>query len=147
MKHINLFKEFIDESNLFESEVIEESARDASEHLDAVEKALPALEKLINKYSKVKVKLKVKAEDIGSGIILNIYSDDLTNMLSPLGKTAFSKINITTWGGKENKEGFVWFSPKLMYEYPSGGSNGTDFVWNAIFFDPKANKWIEGRRL
>jgi len=135
------------ELNLFENEIVNESLRDASEHLDAVTKALPDLEKLIFNASKVKVKLKVKAEDTRSGIILRIYSDDLTNILSPLGKTAFSAINISTWGGIENQDGNIWFTPKLSYEHPSGGSNGTDFIWSAIWFDPNTNKWIEGRKL
>lgn len=135
------------ELNLFENEIVNESLRDASEHLAAVTKALPDLEKLIFNASKVKAKLKARAEDTRSGIILRIYSDDLSNMLSPLGKTAFSKINISTWGGTVNKDGQIWFTPKLSYEHPSGGSNGTDFVWDAIWFDPNTNKWIEGRKL
>lgn len=127
-------------------ESLDESLGDASEHLDAVQNALPELEKLINKYTKVKLKLKVKAVDARSGIVLRIYSDDIGAMLSPLGRTVFSKINIAFWGGNETRDGKIWFNPKISYEHPSGGSNGTDFIWDSLWFDPNTNKWIEGRR-
>lgn len=128
-------------------ETTNESLRDSSEHLDAVVNALPELEKLIFKYNKLKVKLKAKKSDTRSGIVITIFSDDLTNDLSPLGKTVFKTIQISFWGGSENQDGDIWFNPKVSYTHHGGGSNGTDFIWDSLWFNPKTNKWIEGRRL
>lgn len=126
---------------------INESIQDPSEHLDAVINALPELEKLVFKYNKFKVNLKAKIELTRSGSIIKIYSDDLTKDLSPLGKTMFSKIAVGFWGGNVTQDGkTIWFNPKVWYEHPSGGSNGTSFIWDSLWFDLETNKWIEGRR-
>lgn len=112
--------------------------------LEQVKSALPELEKLILKESKVKVKLKA---NISRKWNIEIASDDLHSTLSPLGKTVFSNIRVRFWGGQLTKEGTVWFSPKLEYEHPSGGSNGTDFVWDSLWYNLETYKWIEGRTL
>jgi hypothetical protein len=47
----------------------------------------------------------------------------------------------------KNEENMIWINPKLEYEHPNGGSNGTDFLWNSLYFDFKNEKWIEGRSI
>lgn len=135
MKNLKQFEEFVNES-----------ISDASEHLNAVINALPELEKLILKYTNAKIKLKAKAEKTRSGTIIRIYSDDLSKDLSPLGRIVFKSIQVMFWGGTENRDGDIWFSPKISYTHPGGGSNGTDFIWDTLWFNTKTNKWIEGRK-
>ena len=67
---------------------------------------------------------------------------------NPVVKVCFSDINIYFWGGrKSNNENKVDFIPKVSYQHPGGGSNGTDFIWNRLMFDLDTNTWNEGRLL
>lgn len=115
-----------------------------SEMLTDVQEALPALEKLIQRHSgaKVKIMAKINREKI------NIHSDNLIGQISPLGRTVFSAINVYFWGGDYiEKTNQIWFNPKLSYEHPSGGSNGSDFIWQSLWFDLNKKVWVEGRLL
>jgi len=114
------------------------------EMLLQVQQALPDLEKLIQKRSGVKVKLmaEMKREKI------NIHSDNLIGQIGPLGRTVFKAINVYFWGGDcIEKTNQIWFNPKLSYEHPSGGSNGSDFIWQSLWFKLDTNEWVEGRLL
>ena len=110
-----------------------------------VEKALPELGKLIQKKLGFAPKLFV----MQSGDTLRIESDDLSKELGKLGKALFKSIKIYTWGGNimKNEENMIWINPKLSYEHPNGGSNGTDFLWDSLYFDFKNEKWLEGRSI
>lgn len=143
MKKIKSFEDFANESEDF----INEAERNPTqEHLDAVIAALPQLEALILKYTKAKIKLKAILEDGRRETYIRIFSDDLADQLSPLGKIIFSKINVYFWGGTITQDGNIWFNPKISYEHPSHGTNGTDFVWDALWFDVEKGSWVEGRR-
>lgn len=122
---------------------VDEAEKLTQEHLEQVKNALPELEKLILKQSKVKAKLYA---EIGRNKNIKITSEDLSNQLSPLGKTVFTRISIDFWGGMLTKEGTIWFNPKLEYEHPSGGSNGADFIWDSLWYNLETSKWIEGRK-
>ena len=76
---------------------------------------------------------------------LGIPINELGNTLV---KTIFSDIKIDFWGGtKVISANSIWFNPILSYEHPSGGSNGTDFLWDSLWFDLDTNQWLEGRKL
>jgi hypothetical protein len=138
---IKKFEEFVNESTS-----INEAESPTQEHLDMVISALPQLEALIEKYGKFKVKLKAELQKNRSGETISIFSDDLSSLLSPLAKMVFAKFNIYFWGGSVTQDGNIWFNPKVSYEHPMGGSNGTDFIWDSLWFDVKKGTWIEGRR-
>ena len=113
------------------------------EMLLQVQQALPDLEKLIQKRSGVKAKL--MAEMYRGN--LRIYSDNLIGQISPLGKTVFKEIAISFWGGTlQEKLNQIWFNPKTSYTHPRGGSNGTDFIWQSLWFKLDDNVWVEGNR-
>lgn len=141
MKRVKTFDDYINEStnNINENQLTED-------HLSQVQQALPELEKLIEKISKVKLTLEAELDAGRRKTRIQITSQDLSNQLSPLGKTVFSKINIDFWGGIMNQDGDIWFNPKLSYEHPSRGSNGTDFLWDSLWYDIGNDKWIEGRK-
>jgi len=128
---------------LNEAETLNE-AEATPEMVLQVQQALPALEKLIQKRSGVKAKL--MAEMYRGN--LRIYSENLIGQISPLGRTVFKEIAISFWGGTlQEKENQIWFNPNTSYEHPSGGSNGTDFIWQSLWFKLDKNAWIEGNRV
>ena len=127
---------------LNEAETLNE-AEATPEMVLQVQQALPDLEKLIQKRSGVKAKLMT---DMYRGN-LRIYSDNLIGQISPLGKTVFKEIAISFWGGTlQEKQNQIWFNPKTSYTHPSGGSNGTDFIWQSLWFNLDKNQWVEGNR-
>ena len=142
MKHIKSLESFGDHSLVNENE----ERQPINEYLQDVINALPELEKLINKYNKINVKLKAGVTKGRREDSITIYSDDLYNMLSPLGKSVFSSIEISFWGGSVTSDGNLWFNPKVSYTHPSRGRNGTDFIWDSLWFDTQKKKWIEGRK-
>jgi len=118
-------------------------SEDATPYLDEVKAALPDLEDLIKKELGFKPKLDVKA----SRGRLEITSGDIINELGKtLVKTMFVEVTIGFWGGNITKDGkTIWFNPKLWYKHPSGGTNGTDFVWDSLWYDLEKKEWITGR--
>jgi hypothetical protein len=67
-------------------------------------------------------------------------------------KTLFTSINVRFWGGTVVRDGnAIWFNPKIEYAHPSGGTNGTDFIWDALWYvlkdhgQYKAGQWVTGR--
>ena len=119
---------------------------DKSKILKQIESKLPELEKLIKKYLGYSPKLQVELTNRGD---FRLYSDEnLLKQFGNYGKTLFTEITIDFWGGGYNeKNNRVWFKPKVGYQHPSGGSNGTNFIWDSLWFDVAKNKWIEGRKL
>lgn len=121
----------------------------SQDNLLAVQKELPALVKLIQKQLGFSPKLVVTIENSRQGNRINLSSNDLTSELGKtLVKNMFSEIKIEFWGGVlSSTENKIWFNPKVQYTHPGGGSNGTDFVWDSLWFDLDTNKWIEGRKI
>jgi hypothetical protein len=114
--------------------------------LDEVKDALPKLEELIKKAIGTKPTLEVKAASKGR---LEITSGDLINDLGKtLVKTLFKEISIGFWGGNVTSDGkTIWFNPKIWYQHPSGGTNGTDFVWDSLWYNLEKKEWITGRSI
>jgi len=110
---------------------------------EQVKSALPTLSDIIYKRLGFYVELKVLHNENN----IKLFSEK--NLIEYLGdslvRTMFSKVEINFWGGtllyNENK---IWFNPKLSYDHPRGGSNGTDFLWNSLYFNIDTNEWIEG---
>lgn len=105
---------------------------------------LPALEDLIEKRLGCRIKLNASLQSRRDGEErIRISSGSLLEFLgNTLVKTIFSEINLDWWGGTLADDGSVWFNPKVSYEHPRGGSNGTDFLWDSLWY--KDGKWIEG---
>lgn len=141
MEYIKKLGDFINESKTVE---INEAA-DVEQYLDEVKAALPELENLIKKKLGFKPALNV----VNNRGTLQITSGDIINELGKtLVKTIFTKVEIGFWGGNVTRDGdSIWFNPKLWYEHPSGGSNGTDFVWDSLWWDLNKKTWIEGRSI
>lgn len=116
--------------------------------LELVKSCLPALSDIIQKRLGFYAELKVnKSEYNIKSYNIKLYSED--NLIEFLGnslvKTMFSKVQINFWGGTLSEgENKIWFNPKLSYEHPRGGTNGTDFLWNSLWFDLETYEWIEG---
>lgn len=127
-----------------DSTINEESNMTLEEILPILQRNLPKLEELIKKHLKFQPKL--TAELVNRGKQISIMSDDLSSEAGKLGKTIFKDIHIETWGGGLSSEkGKLWINPKLDYTHPSGGMNGTDFIWKSLWFDYENEKWIEDR--
>lgn len=122
--------------------------------------ALPALEAMIFEKLGCMIKLyaTLKEDRHGKGYI-RIYSDNVIDLLGDtLSKTLFEEIQVGFWGGGITNDGkTIWFNPKVGYSHPSGGSNGTDFVWSGLWYaledtefegqQYEAGSWIPGRPL
>lgn len=108
-----------------------------------LKKDLPALEDLIEKRLGCRIKLEASLESSSDKEFIRITSGSLIEFLGDtLVKTIFSDINLYWWGGTLAEDGSIWFNPKVSYSHPRGGSNGTDFLWNSLWY--KDGKWIEG---
>ncbi len=118
--------------------------------------SLPALAELINKELGFSPTLHIEMKSKLYPPVLNndqvrfiLTSDSLLNELGDtLVKTIFKEIKIEFWGGNISNDGNnIWFNPKLTYDHPSGGSNGTDFVWEAIWYNIETDNWITSRKI
>jgi len=111
-----------------------------------LEKAIPALEMLIEAHTRVSVKgrMKVTEEQTRNGsVTYRIQSDSLTDLLSPFTRLIFKDIQFYFWGGQVSSDGLrVWFSPKVSYAHVHGGSNGCDVIWEGLWFDIETSQWI-----
>jgi len=108
------------------NEVINESDDDILKQIKA---ALPELSKLISSEIGLKTNLQVKIEKGRRAEYYIIF--DPTNYASstgPIGKAIFKELYIKWSGERSSRENTIWFNPKLTYNHPSGGSNGTDFI-------------------
>ena len=133
-KHMKTFENFINEG----------VEKNYEEILSKVQSALPELSELIN--HKLGFSPKLDAQ-LSNKRVRIVGTEDLMEQLGDtLVKTLFSKISIYFCGGDVLDDGKqVWFNPNVSYEHPSGGSNGTKFIWDSLWFDLEKNEWIEGR--
>lgn len=149
MKNIKTFESFrqTNENEQINEDYIEHPPADVI--LEKMKKALPELAKQFKKDTGVNFKLDIKVNyDRFKNPLFTIFSNDLLNEFGKLGKTMFSEIKLEFWGGDLlNKEAKVWINPKISYEHPGGGSNGTDFLYDSFWFDYEEEKWIFGRKL
>ena len=125
---------------------------------DRIEDALPALEEAIIKklgndsyLRNFDLGLSVKEYKDGSGNPkYEITSNDLIELTGPIGKTLYDKFIFKTWGGtkvKDLNKNAIWFNPKFDYHYIAGGSNGTNALWLAFWYDIDDDEWIFGKEL
>lgn len=81
---------------------------------------------------------------------ISIESNNLVEFFGELGPLMFKEINLITWQGKlyeRDGEKYIYFNPKWAFSFHSGGSNGTDALFNGIRFIVGENKWVVGSRL
>lgn len=114
--------------------------------IEEIERMLPELEKLIEKRLGCYIKLHVKTEGREQERI-KIYSEDVRHLLGDtLVKAVFQSIKVDFWGGVyDTSNNGVQFNPKLSYIHTNGGMNGTDFIWDRLWFID--GKWVEGHLL
>lgn len=102
-----------------------------------------ALESLSNLFStKLGFKPKLKAAIDRNHIAIS-GTENLQKYCGKLGKFLFKEITFEFWGGKlTNDKTAIWFSPRVSYTHPSGGSNGINVLWNSIFYNLENNEWL-----
>jgi len=136
---IQSFAEFVNESN--NSNVFEESTVDiTSEDISKLQSALPDLEKLIFKTSKVKVKLTATQSPNFSKSI-SIESEDLLKDGSVIDKAMFTSLKLRMNGGKFTDGVYSFVNISFKFELKSRGSNGVSALWSGIWWDSEKNKW------
>ena len=62
----------------------------------------------------------------------------------------YKEFTFETWGGTkppDPNKNVIWFNPKFTFKYKSGGSNASDALWAAIWYDIDEDKWIFGREI
>lgn len=130
-------------------EISDRSSELTEEMVKMVQDKLPELSKIIESHLGFSPELRLVVQKGVHRDTIKISSGSLINELgNTLVKTIFSDIKIDFWGGtKVISANSIWFNPKLSYEHPSGGSNGTDFLWDSLWFDLDTNQWLEGRKL
>ena len=125
------------------------NSKTASTLLQKIEFALPELEKEIKKKlgndaNNFDFELTVDEKtDRRNETIYTINSGNLIELTGPIGKTIYESFIFNTWGGnKVPDENKIWFNPKFSFRYVKGGSNGTEAIWNSIWFDIDEEEWI-----
>jgi hypothetical protein len=109
-----------------------------------LQNALPALAELINQELGFTPELNLQSTSYG----FSIESIDLLSELgNTLAKTMFTSIKIRMTSDCMVINNSIWFNPKLKYEHPKGGSNGTDFIWQHLGFNLDEQKWITGKKI
>ena len=70
-------------------------------------------------------------------------SNDLASQLCGVSKPIFRTIKITNGGGNFTTDNnkLIWFSPTINYSHYGGGRNGTNYIWEVLFFDVEKNEW------
>ena len=125
---------------------------------DQIEEALPALEEAIIKrlgnepyIRNFDFGLKVdESTDRNGNTRFEISSNNLVELTGPIGKITYKEFIFETWGGtkvNDPNENKIWFNPKFSFKYINGGSNGTDALWSAIWYDIDEYEWIFGREI
>ena len=79
-----------------------------------------------------------------------ISSDNLVELTGPIGKIIYKEFTFETWGGtkpNDPNKNVIWFNPKFTFKYKAGGSNASDALWSAIWYDIDEDKWIFGREI
>ena len=142
-RRIKSIKEYTN-SSIMESLKLNE-AEITNEDLAGVLSALPELEKLIKKHIGMNVKLQAELKPGRRNSYIQISSGDLIKDYgnNPIVKASFASWKIDFLGGTKNSDNEIWFNPNCAYTHYSGGSNGTQFIWDSIWY--KEGKWVEGR--
>lgn len=149
MEPLKTFESFTDSLNEENSPAI---------FLPDVKAALPALEALIKKEIDLSVKLDARMTKGNRDEYLTIFSADLKKDLgNTLVKTLFKTIQIEFWGGTVTKKGdSIWFNPKIGWQSASSGSNGSDFIWDSLWYvisstpdlkSAKPGTWVTGNKV
>ena len=146
---MNIFEQSHKEFLQILNESEEETFFDSDEIFTKLCQVLPELEKLIQKRLGLKCKLTASLRSDRDGDYIKIVSNDLLKNYgnNPIVRNCFSKINIDFWGGKLTEDKQIWFNPRIYYEHPNGGSNGTQFLWDSLWFIPGSQMWVEGRTI
>jgi hypothetical protein len=112
------------------------------ETIEKLKNALPRLEAKIKEITGINIELYANvSKNRDDEDVYQIYSDDLSDKLCGLSAPIFKTIIFQTWGGIINKENAIVFFPQVQYTHYSGGSNGTDYIWNMIKFDITKSEW------
>jgi hypothetical protein len=129
------------------NEYMNEAATDSSQ-FDEMIKALPYLEQLIQREVGFRPKLTAKVTKGRSGDYLEITSEDLVNQLGKIGGAMFKTLRLRLVGGDEvMKDDSVAFSINMEWSVWSGGTNGTSFVWNSMYYSFDESGWVAGRKI
>ena len=125
---------------------------------DRIEDALPALEEAIIK--KLGNDSYLRNFDLGLSVEefkdrygnqqFRISSNNLVELTGPIGKILYDNFIFKTWGGTkadDPNKNVIWFNPKFDYQYKGGGSNSTDALWSAFWYDIDKDEWIFGREI
>ena len=109
---------------------------------EKLEKALPELAAKIESITGCRMELNYNRRKQGEEFCYTIFSEDLSNQLCGITKPIFKRINFTTWGGTNSgQQSHIWFAPKVEYTHWGGGSNGTDYIWNSLYFNIEKGEW------
>ena len=139
-----------EEYNVNESAVNEgQQLKPTEEQFEAVKAHLPELEDLINKaLGTKKGDFKLEVYDDRKAMGLRCTNDLCFLLGNTLVKTLFKELSIDFWGGQYiPSDNTIWFAPKIWYKHPSGGSNGTDFIWGSLHFKLDTNEWVPSRAI
>lgn len=80
----------------------------------------------------------------------SISSNNLVELTGPIGKTLYDTFIFKTWGGTkadDPNKNVIWFNPKFDYHYKDSGSNSTNALWSAFWYDIDKDEWIFGREI
>lgn len=125
---------------------------------DLLNSNMHVLESAIQKELKLNnpVRLHTHVESIRNNeAMIRIQSENLagnTELLGAVGANLYTVFEIQTWGGIFIKDDdyketdILWINPKISFEYVSGGRNGSDFMWDSLYFNVKTQAWKFGKR-
>jgi len=139
MMHIERFDSFLNEAN-GDTPLAEAQAE--------ILRTLPYLEKLIQKETGVAVKLSGTIRKGRRGDYIIITSQDLTREMGKVGPVVFENFYVEIEGGSSiQQDGSLWFRPMVTWSLPSGGTNGAQFIWEALWYSVDESGWVPGRKV
>lgn len=98
--------------------------------------SLKSLENMIEHHLGVRIALGFEVYDDKNYIYITNNDDILPLLGGTLAKTMFKKLSLKMVGKIATDEmtgvSFIWFYSNLWYEHPSGGRNGTTFIWRHL---------------
>jgi hypothetical protein len=106
------------------------------------------LEKLIKKESGITVKLIASKMSHINWHGVRINSADLSRDLGKLGQTVFSSFQIKIDGGGIIYQNSVLrFEPEVAWSLPGGQWNGTQFIWDFLWYNIDEGTWLPGNKV
>lgn len=139
MKHIERFDSFLNEAN---------GDVPLAEAQAEILRTLPYLEKLIQGETGMAVKLSGTKKKGRVADYVLITSQDLTREMGKVGPAVFSSFRIEIEGGSSiQQDGSLWFRPMVTWSLPQGGTNGAQFIWEALWYSVDESGWIPGRKV